>query len=301
MLLRTTVRLAIPVLAILLVGISTLADLRSPEGTATLGTALAEDQAVRTLVSTTLVDALLEDARTTAPGAAALLPLARPILESAVRTALDSPAGRDALAQALTDVTRQLTFAGPIVLDLRPAITAAAAALPEPLGTLARAAIGRGTVGVLVLGRTPSGAAPVVPSADELARVGGWRGTTVATLVGLLLVAAVVVSVAVAGGDRAARLRGAGTSLLLVGAPSTLVLRLAPERITDVLIARTTAVLGGGADDAAGADGAELLAAILPTLADAVSALLSRTTLLTLAMAVVGVLLVVAGRLQRRG
>ena len=291
MLLRPALRIATALAALLVIGTSALADLRSPDGTAELGATLADDPAVRELVATTVVDALLEDASASAPDVALLLPLVRPIVSSAVEAALDAPAGRAALAETLTDAARQLTFDGPIVLDLRDAVLAAADASPEPLATLARAAAERGAVGVVVIGEQEGTAAPNVPSDTELARIGPLPATTARTLAWVLLGVVAVVGLAVAGGDRSARLRGTGGALLLVGAPAALLLRLAPAEVVDRLTARLTDV---GTSVGAG-DAVEPLAAVVPVLADGVTDLLAPTGTAALTVAGLGAVLLVVG------
>lgn len=293
--LRALVAVASALAAGILIATTALADLRSPEGTAELGATLADDPAVRSLVSTTIVDALLDDATATSPEVAVLLPLVRPVLAGAVEAALASPAGRAGLAATLTDAARQLTFGGPIVLDLRDAVLAAADAAPEPLATLARTAVARGAVGIVVLGDTagdPALESPEPPDAVTLARVGGLDAST-ATVLAWALLGLVLIAVTVTGGaGRRTRMRTAGGALVLVGAPATVLVRLAPEQVVDRVAGR----LGdaGGTADAGG----ELLVAVLPALADGVAGLLARTGTVALLVAVAGgamVLLSAAG------
>lgn len=291
MLVRLALRIATVLAALLVIGTSALADLRSPDGTAELGVTLADDPAVRELVGTTVVDGLLEDASTSAPDVALLLPLVRPILTSAVEAALDAPAGRAALAATLTDAAHQLTFDGPIVLDLRSAVLAAADASPEPLATLARAAAERGAVGIVVLGEQDGTTAPSVPSDAELARIGPLPATTVRTLAWVLLGVVLVVGLALSDGDRSARLRGTGGALLVVGAPAALLLRLAPAEVVDRLSARLADV----GTSAGVRDAVEPLAAVIRVLADGVADLLAPTGTAALTVAGLGAVLLVVG------
>lgn len=282
---RLALRLIVLAAATALVATTALADLRSADGTAVLGATLADDPAVRALVGTTVVDRLLDDAAATAPAVAALLPLVRPTLVGAVATALDAPTGRDALAATLTDAIRQLTFAGPVVLDLRPAVLAAADEAPPPLDTLARTAVERGTVGVIVLGEQEPGTTPVPRSADALARIAGLEASTATAAAWALLALALLVGLAPAGRGRSARLRAAAGPLLLVGTPAALLLRLAPERVSSAVTNRI-------ADGAAEGTG-ELVAAVLPAIGEGVGVLLARTGDVALALAVTGAVLLV--------
>jgi len=282
---RAAVGVVVFAAATVLVATTALAGLRSPERTAALGTALADDPAVRELVGTTVVDRLLDGAAETEPGLAVLLPLVRPILVDAVSTALDAPAGRAALATTLTDAVRQLTFAGPVVLDLRPAVLAAADEAPPPLDTFARAAVERGAVGIVVLGDADPDAAAEPRSADALARIAGLEAGIATAAAWALLGVALVASVAPAGPGRSARLRAAGAALLITGAPVAVLLRLTPERVSAALTTRIAEEAGGGTD--------ELLAAVLPTVADGADVLLARTGDVGLALAAAGAVLLV--------
>ena len=101
--------IVVAVLAVTLVVTSTLTDLRSPDGTEALGATLADDDAVRTLIVAGAVDAILGDAteRSGVLGPLVpLVPLVGPLLEASVVAALDTSAGRAALASALTDALR---------------------------------------------------------------------------------------------------------------------------------------------------------------------------------------------------
>jgi len=279
----------------LLLATTALADLRSPEGTAALGSTLSDEPALRSLIGTVVVDALLDDARTAAPEAAALLPLLRPIIAGAVDAALEAPAGRAALAATLTDATRQLTFDGPIVLDLRAAVLAAADAAPEPLATLARTAAERGAVGLVVLGETADGGPPEPRSDAELARVGGLAARTAIALAWALLLIVLLAASVPDGAGRPARLRAAGGGLLPAAAPMTLLVRLAPEQLVGRIAPRLQDVPAG---NGAGVD-IELIGAVLPALADGMTALLAPTADVALLITAVGVVLVGAGVVLR--
>lgn len=293
--LRMLVAVATVVATGVLIATTALADLRSPEGTAALGTTLADDPAVRTLVATTLVDALLDDATASAPDVAALLPLVRPLLASATDAALDAPAGRAALAATLTDAARQLTFPGPIVLDLSDAVLAAADAAPEPLATLARTAVGRGAVGTIVLGAAEDGAVVEPPDDAMLSRVGGLTASTATTLAWVLLGVVLLAAAIPGGAARPARIRACGGALLLVGVPATLVLRLAPELLVDRVAGRledaaASGLVGGDVD---------LVTAVVPALVDGMAGLVTRTADVALLVAAAGVVLVVVGVVLR--
>jgi hypothetical protein len=293
MLFRRLVGLAVALAAGILIATTALADLRSPEGTVELGVTIADDPAVRALVASTVVDTLVEDAGTSSRDVALFLPLLRPLLVGAVDAALDAPAGRAALAATLTDASRQLTFDGPIVLDLRDAVLAAADAAPEPLATLARTAVERGAVGIVVLGDAGDvvdDGAREVPDDATLARVGGLAASTATALAWALLGIVLLAATAPGGGTRPARLRAAGGALLLVGAPSALLLRLAPDQVVDRVAVRLQDTAAEGASG-----GGELLAAVLPTIADGVAGLLGRTSVVAIGVAGAGVVLLAAG------
>lgn len=290
---RGLVRLATLLTAAALVATSALADLRSPDGTAALGERLADEAVVRTLVADAIVEAVVDDARTSAPAAAPLLPLVRPLLEQAVTATLDGPAGRAALADAFTAAIRQATFAGPLVLDLAPAVLAAAEVAPEPLDTLARSAVERGVIGTVVLGETPDGAAPTVPDADALGRIAGLDADVALAAAAALLVGVLALTLGPGGRRRGRRLRAAGWALITVGAPVTLLLRVDPT----VLVGPLTGRLGALVPDAAGAAD---LDGIITVVTEGLAALLARTATVTLAVTVLGAVLVVAGLLQRR-
>lgn len=293
MLVRAVVNLTTLLAAGALVAVSALADLRSPEGTERLGAMLADDPAIRGLVGTVIVDALLEDAAAAAPDTAALLPLARPMLAGAAEAALAAPAGRAALATTLTDAARQLTFAGPVVLDLRNAALAAADATPEPLATLARAAAER-SGGTIVLGAEEDAAA-VVRTPEELGRIAGLPATVATTLAWTVLVLVLLVGCAPGGPDRPTRLRAAGRALLLVGAPATLLVRLAPELVLDRVVARATDEAAVGPASGIG----EQLVGMLPPLVDGLTDLVARTADVALALAGLGLAALVIAPLAR--
>lgn len=298
MLFRATFPIVLLLAAVLLIATTALADLRSPDGTAELGTTLAEDPAVRSVISTAVVDALLEDASRTTPDVSALLPLVRPLLASAVDAALATDAGRAALATTITDAARQLTFDGPIVLDLRSTVLAAAATAPEPLATIARTAVERGSVGVVVLGAAEHDRDPAPRTDAELARVGGLTATTATTLAWALLLVMLVAGLAPTRGGRTARLRAGGTALLLAGVPVTLLLRSASDRIIDRVAAQLAGATGSGDADASGGP----LDAVVPSVVEGVVGLLGRTADVALLIAGLGTALLALGlALRHRG
>jgi hypothetical protein len=290
---RVLVRLATLLTAGALVATSALSDLRSPDGTAALGARLAEEAVVRALVADAIVEAVVDDARTSAPAAAPLLPLVRPLLEQAVTTTLDGPAGRAALADAFTAAIQQATFAGPLVLDLAPAVLAAAEVAPEPLDTLARSAVERGVIGTVVLGDTPDGAVPTVPDAAALGRIAGLDADVALAAAAMLLLAVLAVTLVPDGRRRGRRLRAAGWSLVTVGAPVTLLLRADPTVLVGPLTDRLSALVPDAAR-AVDVDG------IVAVVTEGFAALLARTADVTLAVTAVGVVLIVAGLLPRR-
>lgn len=291
-LLRIGLRIATFLAALTVVMTSALADLRSPEGTAEFGTDLADDPAVRALVSATIVDSVLDDASVSAPDIVAVLPLVRPLVTGAVDATLAAPAGRAALATTLTSAARQLTFDGPIVLDLRIPVLAAADASPEPLATLVRSAAERGSVGVVVLGEHYDTDQLMVPTDAELARIGPLLASTARTLAWVLLGLVLTVGLVAGGPTRSARLRGMGGTLLLAGAPAALLLRIAPAQVVDRITTRLPDV---GPD----AGAIEPLVAVLPVLTDGVTALLARTGTVALTITTLGAALLAAGILLR--
>jgi hypothetical protein len=273
---------ALTVAALLLLTTSALAGLRAPEGTAALGATLADDDGVREAVADALVEALLEDAAERDPLTGGLLPLIRPVLVQVASTAIDSPAGRAALASALTDALRQLTFSGPIVVDLRAAALVAADAAPAPLDSLARAAVEQGSVGVVVIGGEEGDASRAsVPSEDELRRVAGMPAGLALALSAALLV---VLMIALIGRDAALRPRRlllAGAPLLLVGAAVVTLLRTSPASVIDRAL--TDRDVSGPMTE------------LLELLADGLVALLATTARLATGLAVVGFVLMVEG------
>jgi len=281
---RLLLILAIAVLAPALLVMSALADLRSPEGTAALGAGLAADPAVQTLLVDAVVDAVLADIVDRGPATAPLVMFVRPLLADAVEATIATPAGRAAVSVALTEALRQLTVAGPIVIDLRPAALAAAEEAPPPLDTLARAAVAQGLVGLIVLGSDEDAdvtglAAPEVSAG----RVGGLPGGTAVVLVALLLAGAVAGLLLPADTSRRRRLIGAGGVLTGVGALGVLVLRTVPG----LVVRASTTSQTDGPD----------LAAVLPMLLDGLAGLLTRTTVLGIGFVVAGVTLLAASRL----
>ncbi len=280
--------LAVAAITALLIVTSALASLRAPQATAELAASLADDDALRGAVTETLVDALLTDAAERSAVAGGLLSFIRPVLEQAAAAAIDSPAGRAALTSALTDALRQLTFSGPIVIDLRAAVLVAAESMPAPLDTLARVAVEQGSVGVVVIGGADDDA-PSVPAAppsdDELRRVAGLPAIVTMALVGLLLVALIITLITLVGRDPDARARSlilAGAPLVLLGATTFAVIRLAPMMVVDRLADVPNANPGQVID-------------VLPLLMDGLVGLLTPTSTLATVLAVTGVGLCAAG------
>jgi hypothetical protein len=277
--------------AALLLVTSALADLREPEGTAALAAALAEDPAVRAVVSDALVESLLADAAERSPAAAGLLPLIRPLLVEAVRAAAESPAGRAALTSALTDALRQLTLDGPIVLDLRAAALVAADTAPAPLDALALAAVQQGSVGLVVLGGGGPGvrdAELAPPSGEDLRRVAGLPATGAIVLAAALLAALIVGLVGRSAVARPRRLLLAGSSLVVVGAAASALLRIAPSLVVDRFAGALAEESGPILD-------------LLPLLLDGLIGLLGPTIILAGALAVLGLGLSGAGTLVAAG
>jgi hypothetical protein len=293
----------VAVLAVTLVVTSALTDLRSPDGTEALGATLADDDAVRTVVVDSAVDAILEDATERSGVLGPLVPLVGPLLEASVVAALDTSAGRAALASALTDALRQLTVPGPIAIDLRSAALVAAEEVPAPLDTLIRTAVAEGGVGVLVLGDvdedndedgTVEGPQPLAPEA--VGRVAGLAPGLARWLSALALAAAVLLLVAPgtrtdasAGARptrRSIRLTVTGSLLLATGVATTLLLHMAPDTITARLVASLPE------DDAVGV--------ALPSLLSGIVELLGPTGRAALVLAVIGAIGIVVGMLTRR-
>ena len=293
--------IVVAVLAVTLVVTSTLTDLRSPDGTEALGATLADDDAVRTLIVAGAVDAILEDATERSGVLGPLVPLVGPLIEASVVAALDTSAGRAALASALTDALRRLTVPGPIAIDLRRAALVAAEEVPAPLDTLIRTAVAEGGVGVLVLGDideddggTVEGPQPLAP--EDVGRVAGLAPGLARWLSALALAAAVLL-LAVPGTRtdaspdarptrRSIRLTVTGSLLLATGVATTLLLRMAPDTITARLVASLPE------DDAVGD--------ALPPLLIGIVELLGPTSRVALVLAVIGAIGIVAGMLTRR-
>lgn len=295
--------IVVAVLAVTLVVTSALTDLRSPDGTEALGATLADDDAVRTLIVAGAVDAILGDAteRSGVLGPLVpLVPLVGPLLEASVVAALDTSAGRAALASALTDALRQLTVPGPIAIDLRRAALVAAEEVPAPLDTLIRTAVAEGGVGVLVLGDideddggTVEGPQPLAP--EDVGRVAGLAPGLARWLSALALAAAVLL-LAVPGTRtdaspgarptrRSIRLTVTGSLLLATGVATTLLLRMAPDTVTERLVASLPE--------------ADAVGDALPSLLIGIVELLGPTGGVALVLTVIGAIGVVAGMLTR--
>jgi hypothetical protein len=289
---RIAALIAVALLAPTLLITGILADLRSPEGTAALGSELANDPAVRELLVTTVVAALVDDAVERSPTVRALVPLVRPLLEASARATISSPAGREAVASALTDAIRQLTRRGPVVIDLRAATLAFASEAPAPLDTLSRAAVELGAVGLIVLGDPDGTLDPdtiQAPDADELGRIAGLQPGVALGLVAAALLAALLVVVRLRGADRTRGILVAGSILTVVGGASLLILRTAPSAVT-----------GRFGDDIERFAGDGQLVDILPTVVDGFSGLLGQSVMLAGALTAAGVLLLVAGAWSAR-
>jgi len=289
---RAVALLAVAVLAPALVIAGVLSDLRAPEGTAALGAELAGDPAVREALVTAVVDALLADAVERSPAVRALVPLVRPLLEASARATVASPAGREAVASALTDAIRQLTRRGPVVIDLRTATLAFASEAPAPLDALARDAVERGTVGLLVLGDPDATIDPATvgaPDADELGRIAGLRPGIALGLAAAALLGAIAVVVLIRGADRGRGTVIAGAVLTAVGGASVLLLRVAPSAVTRRF-----------ADDVEQFAFDETVAEILPTVVDGLAGLLGSSITIAALLTAVGAVLVVGGALSAR-
>ena len=255
------------------------------------------------MVVTSAVDAILEDATERSGVLGPLVPLVGPMLQASLVAALDTSAGRAALASALTDALRQLTVPGPIAIDLRSAALIAAEQVPAPLDTLMRTAVAEGGVGVLVLGDvdedndedgTVEGPQPLAP--EDVGRVAGLAPGLARWLSALALAAAVLLLVAPgtrtdasAGARptrRSIRLTVTGSLLLATGVATTLLLHMAPDTITARLVASLPE------DDAVGV--------ALPSLLSGIVELLGPTGRAALMLALIGAVGIVAGMLARR-
>lgn len=279
--LRTTLAVLVTTfLALGVVGVSALADLRSLDGTEALGRALAEEPAVQVLIAGAIVDAVMDDAVERSPAVAPLAPLVRPLLTRAAEATLATASGRAAVASTLADAIRQTTRSGPIVIDLRAATLAAAEEAPPPLDTLARIAVEQGSVGLVVLG-DDDGTHVARPPEELAGRVAGLPSDRALALAALLL--AVAVGAAVVGGadGRRGRLLGVGLPLVVIGGASWLAVRVAPDAVVARVVTSTEVDVGPLAD-------------VLPTLVTGLGQLLGRTGTLGLVLAAVGVALVVA-------
>jgi hypothetical protein len=268
---------ALAVATLLLV--AALAGLRSPAGTEALAAELAASAVVQELVSDALIDELLVDARTRlGPVAAALLPIARPGIEHFVRTAVSSPAGEAALASALTDTIRQVSVRGPKVIDLRAALEAAVAAAPAELAPVLRALLDGRDIGLLVLGVADEDALDA-PAPARVIAPGTIAGLPSGAVVGIL--ALVTAALLAAAGPKAA-----GTLLLVLALPTTVVLWVAPGLATDLL--------GRGFPE----DG--LIGDLAPVVAAGLGSLLAPVRLLAGALAAAGAGLLIMARIMAR-
>jgi hypothetical protein len=268
---------------LLLLATVMLAGLRSEERTAALGAALADDPAVRELVVDTLVEAAVTELRTQ-PGVVGLLaPTLTGPLTALGREVLASEPGRGALAAALTDTVRGLTTGGPVVIDLRAAVEAAADAAPEPLASLIRGLVADSGLGVVVLGEPdadPSDAARGAVPAGALAAVtpgtvAGLPAAAAVALTALLAVTAVIGLGAAGRGGPRRRLRAPASVLVSCAGPLAAILLLAPDAV-----ARAFGTASGG-DPA--------LAAIVDVVVTGVVPMLMPATLLAVVLTVLGV------------
>jgi hypothetical protein len=273
---------AVLVLALSLVAVSALADLRSPEGTAELGASLAADPDVQALLVDAVVEAIVEDAVRRSPIVAPVVALARPLLVRAAEATISSPAGQEAVATALTDALQQLTTRGPLVIDLRAAALASAEVAPAPLDTLARAAVEQGVVGLIVLGDA-GGMDPAelaAPDPGDVGRIVGLRGVVAVGLAALLLALVIGALVVPVTTRRRGATLGAGAMLAVVGGGTSVLLRRAPDAIVS-RIATTPEVEGSAFAD------------VLPVLVEGLTGLLERTGTVGIGLALLGAALVV--------
>ena len=273
---------AVLILALSVVTVSALADLRSPEGTAELGATLAADPDVQALLVDAVVEAIVQDAVARSPIVAPLVGLVRPLLVQAAEATIASPAGQAAVASALTDALRQLTTPGPLVIDLRAATLASAEVAPPPLDTLARVAVEQGVVGLIVLGDTDGidAAELATPDPERVGRVAGLRGGVALALVALLLAVAVGALLLPSAPSRRGATVTAGVVIALVGAASAALLRTAPDALVE-RIATAPEVSDSP------------IAGVLPVLVEGLSGLLARTGTVGVGLTLLGAALVV--------
>ena len=193
-----------------------------------------------------------------------------------------------------------MTVPGPIAIDLRSAALAAAEQVPAPLDTLIRAAVAEGGVGVLVLGDIDEdddgaveGPQPLAP--EDVGRVAGLAPGLARWLSALALAAAVLL-LAVPGTRtdaspgarptrRSIRLTVTGSLLLATGVATTLLLRMAPDTVTERLVASLPE--------------ADAVGDALPSLLIGIVELLGPTGGVALVLTVIGAIGVVAGMLTR--
>jgi hypothetical protein len=278
---------AVLVLAISVVTVSALADLRSPEGTAELGASLAADPDVQTLLVDAVVEAIVQDAVERSPIVTPLIGLLRPALVQAAEATISSPAGQAAVATALTDTLRQLTTPGPLVIDLRAATLASAEVAPPPLDTLARVAVEQGIVGLIVLGDADGIDATEIAAPDpaSVGRVIGLRGGVALALAALLLAVAVGALLLPSTPSRRAVTTTAGVVVTAVGAAGSMLLRTAP----DTLVERIATVPEVSSSPIAG---------VLPALVEGLSELLRRTGTISIGLTLLGAALVIIAFLR---
>jgi len=230
------VLLTVLAVALLLLVVA-LAGLRSEERTAALGSSLAADPVVRELVVEALVDGALEEMS----GRSRLLALLAPSLDGPLTVlgneVLATPAGEAALSSALTDMVRGITTPGPIVIDLRAALTLAARTAPEPLDRVLDELLAGTDLGLIVLAGDPADEQAVGGASTEDARPGA-PSTTAIVLAALLMLAALTALTLVGSGSAAARVGRTSLVLLLTTAPVLLVLLVVPELVPNLIGAR---------------------------------------------------------------
>jgi hypothetical protein len=269
----TIVLAALSVVALL--SVTALAGLRSPARTAALAAELAAEPAVNRLVADAVIEGLLTGVEErVGPFARLLLPVVRPGIERFVRAAVASPAGRAALASALTDTIRHLTVRGPTVIDLRAALATAIAEAPPELEPTLRTLLDRSDAGLIVLGAgAGTGTTDATDTAHRPLRPGTVGGIPSRLAIALLLLLAAGLLAAIGA-------RAAGITLLSVALPTGLVLWSAPELVILLLAQRLP--------------DAGLVGALTPIVAPGVAGLLSGVRLLAGVLVVIGAGLLVA-------
>jgi len=231
---------------LLLIHVVTLSGLRAAAPTEQLGGALAAEQAVQDLLATTLVDAVAAELGGGSPLLQALLQLLRPSVDRFAREVIASPAGQAAISTALTDVLRQATLPGPLVIDLRAPLAAAADSAPPPLDELLRTLRRADGIGRIVLrdGDTPDAGTPA-PQTDYRPTIAGVDHRPVIALSALLM-SGLLVLAALGRPSRALGLRTLGRTLIVAAAPAGLVLWLLPRAVIGRLVSALDATTVAG-------------------------------------------------------